>query len=429
MKKNSWYIYNKVYLWLLLFLPASWVHAQEYEWHVTHFTEEEGFSQSNITKILQDSTGYIWLASWDGLFRFDGYRFKSYKARPGDDQPLSSNRIDNIELAPDGGLYCRSGRHYYHFRHGVFTPIPDSVRIRESGYRPERAIRLQIESLPQYRNSGARILQVDNQGGVWVMTGRRLERLFRQRKSVDTRVYNSQENEGEIVRALYEDNRGRVWMADKSGFVRIASSRLSDEVCYLKTNGELSSVSVPFGYNVYSILQDCKGQIWLGCKPGGLFCLRPEGENFSVQHFTHNPSDPYSLSNDEVYSLAEDAEGRIWIGTYGGGLNFIEEDELGHLRFHHSGNGMVNYPSEANYVRCLYTLPEGALLIGTSDGLCLCRDSFNPYPDKLVFELFQREPGNAGSLSNNWIVDIAESIDSTLYIGTYGGGLNCVNVG
>ena len=63
----------------------------------TQYTSEDGLSQNTIMSILQDDKGVMWFATWDGLYKFDGYTFNNYKAHPGDSIGLSNNRLDNIK--------------------------------------------------------------------------------------------------------------------------------------------------------------------------------------------------------------------------------------------------------------------------------------------------------------------------------------------
>ncbi len=62
----------------------------------TQYTSEDGLSQNTIMSILQDDKGVMWFATWDGLYKFDGYTFNNYKAHPGDSIGLSNNRLDNL---------------------------------------------------------------------------------------------------------------------------------------------------------------------------------------------------------------------------------------------------------------------------------------------------------------------------------------------
>ena len=93
-----------------LLLTIIWCHllpvlsAQEMI-NVRHYSIEDGLSQ-NI--VLQDNDGYIWLATWNGLEKFDGYTFKNYKSYPTDDTKLKYNRLVSIVKGADDALWCHT---------------------------------------------------------------------------------------------------------------------------------------------------------------------------------------------------------------------------------------------------------------------------------------------------------------------------------
>ena len=415
---------------LLLFLCAAYrTQASTPSYTVTHFTEEDGFSQSLVMDIIQDSTGYIWLATWDGLARYDGYRFKTYKARPGDNCPLETNRIDAIREMADGNILCKSGGELYHFIRQTeeFKLAKETKKPLFTSYKANAQIQRQVQSMPEYQGIETRILLVDRQGGIWIMSNRGLERLSPAQKRQSPTMYGTENVE--MVRTIYQDRSGRIWMADKNGYVRIIHSQKTNDVKYLSPIGKVTDAAVPFGNNVYTIMEDTKGYIWMGCKPGGIYRLQPqENDKFHMEHFTHQPTDDYSLSNDNVYSITEDKHGHIWIGTYGGGINLVSSDNKGKIRFIHSGNKMRGYPETASFVYCLYAHSQGTLFIGTNNGLYTCEQYVTAQPEELNFYHYRKESEEIHSLSNNWVTDMIPDKMENLYIATYGGGLNYLDM-
>ena len=71
----------------------------------THYSSKEGLSQNTVMSILQDRNGNMWFSTWDGINRFDGYNFKTYKARLGNDINLTNNRVDRMYEDKDGYLW------------------------------------------------------------------------------------------------------------------------------------------------------------------------------------------------------------------------------------------------------------------------------------------------------------------------------------
>ena len=245
---------------------------------VVSFDESDGFSESPVTCVVQDSVGLIWLASWDGLYRYDGYRMRCYKARPGDNCPLNVNRIDYICELPGGDLLCRVRGEYFAFRRatGKFEYYEGPTRNLGRAYRPDARVRATVEAMPRYRGLPVRILLKDRQGGIWVQTMKGLDRISPSARPIAGRKAGTDPEEE--VRALLEDRQGRLWVADKNGYVRLEGPG-GQLVGYVSPSGRLEGRPVRFGHNAYCLCQDSRGWVWMGAKGSGLFrALAAAGE-------------------------------------------------------------------------------------------------------------------------------------------------------
>ena len=403
---------------LLLFIfCCSAVFAQQKVLSIQHFNEDDGFSESLVTYAAQDSIGYIWLSTWDGLYRYDGYRFINYKARPGDNCPLETNRISYIELAKDQKLICWSNNKFYLFdpktEQFQVSPIKGNVRL----YAVPDDVNSLVRSIHEYANIEFRILLVDKQQGIWLYSHRGLERITY--KQAPIRPSHSGQEGEEIVRGLYHDRGHRIWVADKNGYVRVREEG-SQQFSWLTRNGSLSPSAIPFGSNVYCFFEDSRGNMWLGTKPDGLFRLTPHGKEWHISHFTHNPQQPFSISNNAIYDIKEDARGRLIVATYDGGINFVETMADGKVRFVNHNNLLRNFPTAALRSRCIEILPTGIMLIGTTNGLLTTQET-DDYR-KMVFHENVRRPDVTTSLANNYVVDIVRMHDGSIFVATSGGG-------
>src|SRR5690606_6795833 len=122
--------------------------------------------------------------------------------------------------------------------------------------------------------------------------------------------------------------------------------------------------------NVFSILEDSRGRLWVGAYEGGLELFNKEDQSFT--HFKHDPDDSSSLPSNKVFSIFEDSRGKIWIGTEGGGASIMDV----------KGVGAVS------------------------------------------FKNYRHDPADASSLGGDVIVYITEDSDNNIWIGTFGGGLS-----
>lgn len=410
---------------LLLPLTACLVQGKAL---ITRFSESDGLPQSMVTCVIQDTKGYIWISSWNGLSRYDGYRFNHYKARQGDNCPLSTNRILKIRELPGGNILCKCVEGYFLFdtKQKTFSASNDATPDTIQRYLPSPQVKALFDAIPEYAGIEKRILCYDRQGGYWVFTHRGLDRVLFAKEKLRPMKFGTEGEE--FVRAAYRDRNGRVITADKSGFVRITSAD-GKSTAYLAPDGSLSSVRRPFGANVYSILQDSKGTLWLGAKkPGGLFRLTPrQGGGYTVRAFRKGSGVGQTLNNDFVYALSETPDGRILAGTYGGGLNIISSPHSENPQFLNNENLLKDYPREALFIHDMLLLKGGTLLIGTNDGLYSC--SLKGAPQDMIYHANRRVPADAHSLSNNQVMGILQGRGGKVYVATYGGGLNIIESG
>lgn len=411
------------FLALLLLYAVSGNAAPDIQ--ITHFTEDSGLPQSVVTCVMQDSKGYIWLSSWNGLSRYDGYTFIHFKARQGDGSPLTTSRILFIREMGSGNILCKCNDGFYLFdiAKKKFTALPGKKSDSGDRFRATPQQKALISSLPEYRDVEYRILYKDRQGGFWIYTHRGLDRLvFGRQKAAPVKYSNRGE---EFIRGIYRDKSGRLFVADKNGIVRIISKDGST-TAFLAADGSVSKTEKSFGANVYSILQDSRGYLWMGSKPNGLFRLKDaKNGGFTVKKLSYAPNNNSGLNCNSIYAIKEDKYGRIVLGTYGGGLNFIVNPWSDSPRFINDGNLLrKNFPQKAKFIHDILITSSGRLLLATNDGLFTAR--ITPKPQTMEFRQYKKLPTDKESISNNQVMALLQAKNGDLYVATYGGGLNIV---
>lgn len=214
------------------------------------------------------------------------------------------------------------------------------------------------------------------------------------------------------VRAMLEDSKGLLWVATKNQELFLLDK--DDRV--VKKFDQLGGHSIG---RCYALLEDADGDIYVGTKGNGLFRLERENLfDFKVAHFVHDPDNPSSLSNNNIYSLLEDKQGRIWIGTYGGGVNLLVNNH-----FLNAGNVLKNYPREkANRVRHMAEDEKGNLWIGTTDGILFLNPK-GKLPDNYTFQFYNEESGNTKGLLSNDVFWIYCDQNHNIWMAALGGGL------
>ena len=411
-------------LLLLLLLAFSVVSGRGEAVRIQHFGEDEGFSATLVQHMIQDRRGYVWLATWDGLRRYDGYAFRTFKARPGDNCPLETNRISYIEEDAEGNILCFSNEKPYLFNTRSERFETYNKKVKPKVYHAPEHVEKLIRRLDDYRGTDVRIMLTDRQQGIWTFTYRGLERVWEAQSHPNPPqgeggkiLYQGRGKKDEVVSALFTDRRGRLWIADKNGVIRI---RKDEGERWLDRNGSIRTTPAYFGYAAYCMYEDKDGTLWIGAKPGGLFRLTPSGSGYAVRHFMPNSKDAYSINSESIYGIAEDSRHRLIIATYGGGLNIGERQADGGMRFIHCGNRLKTFPQAGLKCRCVWLLGNGTALLGTNDGLYTVL-LHEPY-EKMRFYVNRRHPKDASSLSNNIVMEILNTRKGELFLATSGGG-------
>ena len=221
--------------------------------------------------------------------------------------------------------------------------------------------------------------------------------------------------ESKGVRALYQSRNGDLWIGTR--------------------NGELYCVDVATGHvkksfkgdigNVYHIMEDRSGNLWLSTKGAGLVKATPDEmapQGMRITRYTHSNSDKTSISNNRVYYTYQDSRQRIWVCTFGGGLNLIEENG-GKTVFRHRNNGMANYPHYDLYLntRAIAEDRLGRLWVGTTDGLMSLQGTFKGVKD-IKFETYREH--NDTRLADNDIFSLYKDHNGDIWMGIFGSGLN-----
>lgn len=370
--------------------------AQDYS--LRFYDDSDGMSHWRTTRTMQDSTGMMWIATYNGLNRFDGYRFVAFKVQDDDGLSLSSDRIRRIELTEDNNILCL---------------IEDSVLLFNTHT-------CRFERLPE----------AEEQAALGRMQMRRNPDLWREKEIYSTLGNLRLKN----IRRDYEDRQGNHWLIDDHGFyiatpivprgtrinheeVRamqrlrnghvLVSIRGTKQLAvydstlhltgYVMPNGSISKQPKPFGAQVYCIYESRDGRLWMGCKPGGL--MEVQRDNI--------PCTKEYPEVRNVYDITEDKNGVIWAGSFGFGLWRMQE------------NGFEQIAgTEDMRIRQLLITDDNTLLAATAGGLLVVNCETGA-----IEALHQREGGRETSLSSNALMCLT-LFNGSLYIGTEGGGVN-----
>lgn len=370
--------------------------------------ELDGLAHHHATGLVQDRQGMIWVATWNGLSRYDGYSFVSFKPKSGDGCSVGVNRIKDFRIR-DPYIYCNVEGCcvVFDIRTGQFDDCHLSWNraLRKWGF-PEQGKR--------------RLTTAD--GVEWAVDSLGVKMSYRKPCYAMWLLRQP----GCQVRALFRDREGRIWVCSRDD----ASVRIYDEnlnlLGFLGADGRLHGEKTPFRSAVYTMLQDEDGSLWLGCKPGGLLHLSPHADgSYDISRIALTVRSRETTHH--VYSLQKDRWGRLWVATLNHGMFCLTP----------SGKSWRCQPIVLPHddmtgkylgVRMIYISHRDELLVGTTLGLFATKLTA-ANPASLRFTLHEREGGRDGSLSCSAVMFMAEDRANRLYICTEGSGLNMVEPG
>ncbi len=314
-----------------------------------HLTIAEGLPQATVMATLQDSQGFVWLGTEDGLVRYDGQQLYRYSSVRGEQNALSGNFIWDIAedanhdlwlAVRDGGLvrWQRSSDTFTVYRHDPLNPA-------------------------SLASDGVRTILIDTKGRIWVGTtdagvdildpaSGRIEHL-RHLKN------NAASLSGDRIFALALSRSGDVWIGTDAGLDRwrVAQNAVSRFGPAAGAEGALG------GKQVSSVLEEQSGAVWAGTFDSGLVRLDAEGR--LLETFRHDDRQADALSSNDVRAILEDRDGRLWVGT-ADGLELLDRSSG---RFTHFRRDESNSDSlRDSYVMSLYQDQAGLVWIGTRTG-------------------------------------------------------------
>jgi diguanylate cyclase (GGDEF)-like protein len=354
---------------------------------------EEGLSQSTVMDVLQDRRGYIWLATEDGLNRFDGLSFKVYKHDNADAGALPSSFIWDVEEDAGGDLW-----------------IATAEGLARWDHKADRIVRQEVVAGP------IRTLRyVAKEGRLWMGTrDRGLLCLDLSRQTLATRSHDDADPRSlsdDHVFALHLDRKGRLWVGTDAGL-----NRLDGDGGFTRFVSNSSDAGSLADGQIRAIREDETGALWVGTRKG-LHRLDAAAGRF--ERFHHDPADPGSLSEDHVRAILSDASGRLWIGT-DGGLDLLD---AAHGRFTHYHYDAKDPHSLADdHVLSLAQDRGGVLWVGTRLGGV---HKWNPL--SWQFGHVAPQIDNPKGLPSGHVTSFSEDRAGRLWIGTFDAGLHVMD--
>jgi ligand-binding sensor domain-containing protein/methyl-accepting chemotaxis protein len=392
---------RRVYLiYVFILIHILFVHnifSQNYKFD--HIGTDKGLSQATVNCIYQDSKGFIWFGTNDGLNCYDGYSFRIFKFNPKDSTSISGNEISAIIEDNNGSLWVATrndGINFYSKDTGKFTRFKNT------------------ETNKKYLSSNAiKAICFDKNGNIIIGTlGGGLNVLNIKTNNVKQYRYIENDNSSlgdNYIYSIVEESDGEFWIGSDCGTIDLFNV---EKGTFKKYNFD-SEYKKKRGINTLNLLKDHANNLWIGADGNGLYCLN--SGKMMVRRYGYS-NDGTGYNNNILICLLE-FDNKIYIGTDGGGINILDPVSS---KFRYVTNDPLNpFSLNSNAIYCIFQSKDKSLWVATYQG------GLNVYsPYKYKFGHYTSVIGDPNSLSNKAVSAIFTDNENNIWIGTDGGGLN-----
>jgi signal transduction histidine kinase/ligand-binding sensor domain-containing protein/DNA-binding response OmpR family regulator len=450
-KWNKYLLISLLLVGLAIYAPGSPSQPDIRSLYFEVISTQDKLPNSVIRCIDQDSIGFLWFGSNDGLFRYDGLNYQIFRNIPNDPASLSFNYVVDMNLDREGNpwvlnytsldkLNVRNGRftHYHPQRTGgqpidlgaVYQiAISPKENVFVTSVRHGLLIKAQNDSVIRLLDAQHHFPEItaNLEAIVWhnncLYVGKKHEGLFKITLSDDERSIARVEKIAASPHAetfsILIDHANRLWAGTSDGII------LHD-----LTNGKTQHFRYLPQQNTFlpdrevlSLLIDDRDNLWIGTRENGLSIaaiadIMRDGEQARAMKYQTGTSEG-SLTNRCINEIFRDQSGNFWLGTYSGGLHFVNEyrNKIHTLKYD------PGHPESTSHQKIwgITQARDGNLWLGTDGGGI---DVWNPRLG--IINRIKHQPDGKG-LSDNAVLCALTGSDGKLWFGTYRGGINRID--
>ena len=399
---------------------------------------QDGLSQNSAISITQDSIGYLWIATQDGLNKYDGRMFTTFPFAFVDITRSNYSNLGKVYTDKKGDIWIiPMDRLPYKLNTKTNSFDPLAGVTDASAIFMDRELNLWIgtysDGLYALKNGQEKVQQVIPP----TVLSNTIYNLTQNDKGVlllamedEMAEYDARNNRFGYVRA--HTNQGIMVDANFSDIVVDGSARewigtFGDGLYFRSSGGgPLNRIhnlsfkdSLPTDLNITDLYLDSKDRLWIATYGHGLYMVN--FEQFSIINFVTEKHNPTALHYNDILSIYEDYTGTLWFGTDGAGMSYYDE-------YLEKFNSFTDYQTpedvSIDVVRSIVVDKEKSVWIGTS-GKGLTQYS----PDTNSWRTFKAISGDNKTISSDRIMSLYVDMDNNLWIGTQEGGLNIMEPG
>lgn len=419
--------FRLIYIFLIFFsCSAAW--GRNY--YFRHYTNENGLSHNTVYCSLQDQRGFMWFGTKDGLNRFDGHTFKSYRHEQENKKSIRSNYITSLHEDPDGLIWVgtNKGLCYYNpktddfgdlddlFLHegeigDIKTDFQNNVWIQSfNGLYKYDKRRNKVKYYPAQIYFTPNRICIASSGDPWFTSAEKALFKYEYRNDTFTRfeILTSEEKKlfSDLLGIVNAEEHGLLIGTESLGLKRFNPNTGTTET-FLKKDAEGKPIRVRV------ILPFSSDEFFVGTESGLYLLNIKTGKN---RNFRKTLNNPYAIGDNAIYTLCKDAEGGVWIGTYFQGLSYLPNEYASFEKFFDMGQGNC---IKGNVIREIVGDNQGNIWIGTEDA------GLNKYvPSTREFTPFTPDDKRISGLNLHGLMIDGDS----LWIGYYDRGIDVIDI-
>jgi len=388
-------------------------YAQAEKLRFEHITADLGLPDNTAICTMQDSKGFLWFGTYNGLCKYDGYSFITYQFDPNDTTSIGGNLITRI-FEDSGGTIWVIARGT-----GIF--LFDRTTEKFTRFNPTSG-----SLSPNYSSSWA--LNEDKEGKIWTGNDHdgQLIRYDKKTGALDDftdsifakQNANTEENRG--VGNIYKDKYGTLWIESTKGLHRInvlsQGKGKSPKVSFTSYLHDPKNSRSLADNSITAICEDSTGMLWV--VSNGIINLLDPRSGACKKRFISDPKNPHAIDTNDISDITVDKEGNLWVGSVNV-LHKLNKERTSFTRYIHDPNDPASL--NGNKFFKLFVDNSNILWLSTHGGL----DKVDL--NQKAIALYRHAPSDTNSLSNNNVSAICEDKTGIVWLGTIGGGLNAWN--
>lgn len=394
-------IQSRIILFVLLLMHS--ISGGTQALHFDHITSRDGISQSEIYAFLEDSRGFMWIGTVDGLNRYDGYNIEVFNTDRNDPHSLSNNTIRCLKEDHLGRIWIGTddGLNFYD---------PKTELIYQMNISSSNAI-FSVWSLFVQNEH----LLVGTNNGLWVTAISSASKDIIESEFHKINVFSKNADIIPFVRSIVKSKYGGLWIQTSNNISRVAFHQFSDEIVILE---DLTITSI---HNHTAAIEDSTGNLWIASSDDGLARYNPE--NGETILFTGRKNGLTMLN--KCSALAVDHKGNLWVGTLDKGISYARTESLNDddIPFTSYQNIPGNSSSlNSNLIYSLYVSHDNLLWVGTiGSGINIYNPNRKKFHHYKFYSSYDEKP------KSNFIRSVYVDNQNTIWLGTHNDGLYILN--